>query len=59
MRNANSTASVVVTTLDNGPSIALIDPANTDGNTSVRLQADNEGPSLLCVKDGKILWSAP
>jgi hypothetical protein len=59
MHNANAAHSVVVTTLDNGPSIALVDPANPDGNTSVRLQVDNEGPSLLCIKDGNILWSAP
>lgn len=54
MWNANGMSSVVVTTLDNGPSIALIDPANADGNTGVRLTVDTkEGASLSCYKEGK------
>jgi hypothetical protein len=37
LHNANATASVAVTTLESGPSIGLFDPANADGNTSVRI----------------------
>jgi hypothetical protein len=42
-----------------GPSVVLLDPANAHGNTSARIQVENGGPSLPCVKDGKVLWSAP
>lgn len=59
MRNTNEMACAVVTTLEDGPSVALIDPANSDGNTSVQLMVDSDGPRLLCIKDGKVLWSAP
>jgi hypothetical protein len=56
MYNGNGTADVILMTVDDGPSIALTDP--TDGNTGVRLKVGNEGPSLGCFKDGKVLWSA-
>jgi hypothetical protein len=59
VRNANGTDTVTQASLDNGPSINLSDPANADGNTIVRLQVDDEGPRLQCLKDGKFLWSAP
>ncbi|HEV1995208.1 MAG TPA: hypothetical protein VGR03_12840 [Candidatus Acidoferrum sp.] len=58
MRNANGMATVVVRTLEDGPSVGLFDPANEHGNTAVRLQVDSDGPSLRCLKDGKVLWSA-
>ena len=57
--DANGEAGIVVTTLDNGPIVGLFDPANTDGNTSVRIQVESGRPSLLFVKDGKVLGSAP
>jgi hypothetical protein len=59
MRNANGMDTLTVTSLDNGPSINLSDPANADGNTIVRLTVDDEGPRLMCVREGKFLWFAP
>lgn len=56
--NANGNPDVAVTTLEDGPSVNLSDPANASGNTCVRLQVDRNGPILLCVKEGKVLWSA-
>jgi hypothetical protein len=57
--NANGNPDVAVVTLDDGPSVNLSDPANADGNTCVRLQVDSNGPVLVSVKNGKMLWSAP
>jgi hypothetical protein len=59
MHDANGHPTVCVTTVENGPSVHLSDPANADGNTSVQITMGSEGPSLVCVKEGKVLWSAP
>jgi hypothetical protein len=59
MLDPNGMQTLMVASLDNGPSINLSDPANADGNTVVRLQVDGDGPLLMCLKDGKFLWSAP
>jgi len=57
MRNTNGTASIVLTAVVGRGSINLSDAANSD--TAIRLQIDNEGPIVVCVRDGKVLWSAP
>jgi len=59
MRDPNGTASVVVRALPHSPSVCLFDTRNTDGNTSIYIAMENEGPSVLCVKAGKVLWSVP
>jgi len=59
MYNANEHPTVCVTACEDGPSVHLSDPANADGNTSVQVTMGSEGPSLVCVKEGKVLWSAP
>jgi hypothetical protein len=59
MLDPNGMQTLMVASLDNGPSINLSDPANADGNTVVRLQVDGDGPQLKCLKDGKFLWYAP
>jgi hypothetical protein len=59
MLDPNGMQTLMVTSLDNGPSINLSDPANANGNTVVRLQVDGDGPQLKCLKDGKFLWYAP
>jgi hypothetical protein len=56
--NAKGNPDLAVTTLDNGSSIGLFDLGNADRIPTVRLTVDNDRPNLLCVKEGKLLWSA-
>jgi hypothetical protein len=59
LHDANGKPCVIVTALDDGPSMILMDPANAHGNTSARIQVSSGAPFLNCIKDGKVLWSAP
>jgi len=59
MLDPNGTLTVVVRALEDGPGVCLFDAKNPDGNTSVQITMGSEGPSLVCVKDGKVLWSTP
>jgi hypothetical protein len=59
MRDPNGKPSVVARALENSPGVCLFDTKNPDGNTSVQITMGSEGPSLICVKEGKVLWSAP
>ncbi len=59
MRGPNGAPCVVVSALEDSPGVCLFDAKNPDGNTSVQITMGREGPSLVCVKDGKVLWSAP
>lgn len=59
MKDANGTHWLVVSVLKNSPGACLFDAKNPDGNTSVQITMGSGGPSLVCVKEGKVLWSAP
>lgn len=59
LHDANGSPSVVVIAGKDGPSVCLLDPKNRQGNTSIRIEFEGDEPSLLCVKDGNVLWSAP
>lgn len=60
MRDPNGAASVVVSAMEDFPGVCLFDAKNPDGNTSAQITIESDGrPSLLCVKAGKVLWSAP
>jgi hypothetical protein len=57
MHNANGTAGVVLSVIGGRGNINLADSANLD--TAIRLQLDDEGPIIVCVRDGKVLWTTP
>ena len=59
MCDPNGAPTLVLKSLENSPSVCLFDSSNPDGNTSVQIVMESEGPSLVCVKDGRELWSAP
>lgn len=59
IRDPNGTAIVNVGEAGDSPFVCLFDPKNPDGNTSVQFAMENGVPSLVCVKEGKVLWSAP
>jgi hypothetical protein len=59
MSDPNGKASVVVSALEDSPAVCLFDAKNPDGNTSVQITIGCEGLSLVCVKEGKVLWTAP
>jgi hypothetical protein len=56
MYNPNA-ASVALTVVGGRGGLNLADSANLD--TAIRLQLDDQGPIIVCVKDGKVLWTAP
>lgn len=57
MHNANGTAGVVLSVIGGRGNINLADSANTD--TAIRLQLDGQGPIIVCVRDGRVLWTTP
>jgi hypothetical protein len=58
--NENGKSAVALCALRDSPStVALVDWTDATGNTSLWLTVDSHGPSLLCNKDGKVVWSTP
>lgn len=57
MHDTNGAATVVVASAGSSGSINLADAANSD--TAIRLRIDGSGPRFVCLRDGKVLWSAP
>jgi hypothetical protein len=57
MSNPNGTASVALTVVGGRGGLNLADSANLD--TAIRLQLDDKGPIIVCVKDGTVLATVP
>jgi hypothetical protein len=57
VRNVNGTAGVVLSVTGGRGNVNLADSANTD--TAIRLQLDEEGPVIVCARDGKVVWKTP
>jgi hypothetical protein len=57
MHNANGTPGVALSVIGGRGNINLADSANTD--TAIRIQLDDQGPIIVCVRDGKVLWTTP
>jgi len=57
MREPDGTAAVVVTSPEGRGNINLSDASKH--NTEIGLHVDRNGPILVCMNEGKMLWSAP
>jgi hypothetical protein len=57
MYNANGTSGVVLSVIGGRGNLNLADSANAD--TAIRLQLDDQGPIIVCVRDGKVRWTTP
>lgn len=57
MNHPNGTSSVVLTVAGGRGGLNLADSANPDN--AIRLQVDDSGPIIVCVRDNKVLFEAP